>query len=158
MTLDRIGLQNASLDVDCRFSNAYSNVFWDLVRIRTRMYVHRLTAQCVFCFLFHLVALYLNALLSLFCAHPSPPNSSAITLAFSQAWKSDPGLFALWRSARVRFVEDGKMNALQTMAASSAVSLPYRPMWGSGDADSPVSLSNVVSVTEVVRWKAACYT
>ena len=73
MTLDRIGLQNASLDVDCRFSNAYSNVFWDLVRIRTRMYVHRLTAQCVFCFLFHLVALYLNALLSLFCAHPTKP-------------------------------------------------------------------------------------
>jgi hypothetical protein len=49
------------------------------------------------------------------------------------------------------------MNALQTMAASSAVSLPYRPMWGSGDADSPVSLSNVVTVTQVVRWKAACY-
>ena len=89
-------------------------------------------------------------------AHPTRVRSHLPS--FSQAWKSDPGLRALWRTARARFVEERRMNALQTMAASSAVSVPYRLIWGSGDADSPVSLSNFVSVTEVVRWKAACYT
>ena len=147
----------------CRLS-LLKRIFKRILGLSANTYTHVCaSSDCTMCVLFSFsfgCIVFERVAVINYSAHtqPSPPNSSAITLAFSQAWKSDPGLRALWHSARVRFVEDGRMNALQTMAASSAVSLPYRPMWGSGDADSPVSLSNVVSVTEVVRWKAACYT